>query len=61
MITSKVVDHFDVKTSINWGGSTKISGSHEGVYVNFALEKAGLPKISEFITISTQPPATNVK
>ena len=58
--TSKVVDHFHVKTSIIWG-SMKISGSHEGVYVNFALEKGGRRKISDFNAISTHPPPANIK
>ncbi len=39
----------------------KISGSHEGVYVNFTLEKGGLQKISEFIAISTHPDPANIK
>ncbi len=39
----------------------KISGSHEGVYVNFAIKKGGLRKISEFIAISTPPPPANIK
>ena len=57
---SKVVDHFHVTTSIIWGVYEN-SGSHEGVYVNFALEKGGLWKISEFIAISTHPPPANIK
>ncbi len=44
------------------GWSMKIiSGSHEGVYVNFALEKGGRRKMSEFIAISTHPPPANIK
>ncbi len=39
----------------------KISGLHEEVCVNFALEKGGLRKISEFIAISTHPPPANIK
>ncbi len=39
----------------------KISGSHEGVYVNFVLEKGGRWKMSEFIALSTHPPPADVK
>ncbi len=39
----------------------KISGSKEGVYVNFALEQGGLGTFSEFIEISTHPPPDNIK
>ena len=39
----------------------KISGPREGVYVNFALDKGGVRKISEFIAISTHPLPVNVK
>ena len=39
----------------------KISGSLEGIYVNFALEKGGLRKISEINAISTHPPPANIK
>ena len=39
----------------------KISGSHQGVYVNYALEKGGLRKISEFIAIPTLPSPVNIK
>ncbi len=39
----------------------KIFGSHEGLYVNFVLEKGSRRKISEFITISTHPPPADIK
>ncbi len=56
MTTSKVVDHSHVKTPIIWGVYEKVWITWGGgVYVNFALKKGGLRKISEFITISTHP------